>query len=58
MELIAEHLGFPADVAVPTDGNRNYFKKAWFHIAKLLRASPPPRALPAVADVEPPPEAG
>ncbi len=37
MESIAARLGFPAEVARPTENNKNYVRKALFHIVMLLR---------------------
>jgi hypothetical protein len=45
MERIAARLGFAAEDAVPTENNKNYVKKALFHIVKLLRLSPASREL-------------
>ena len=50
MEGIAARLGFPPEDAVPTDNNRNYFKKALFHIVKLMRLSSAPRRTAALPD--------
>jgi hypothetical protein len=45
MERIAALLGFPAKAAVPTENNKNYAKKALFHIVQLLRLTPAPREM-------------
>jgi hypothetical protein len=45
MERIAAQLGFAAEDAVPTENNKNYYKKALFHIVKLLRLTPASREL-------------
>jgi hypothetical protein len=45
MERIAARLGFAAEDAVPTENNKNYFKKALFHMVKLLRLTPALREL-------------
>jgi hypothetical protein len=50
MEGIAARLGFAAEDAVPTENNKNYFKKALFHIAMLLRLTPAPRAIAPLSD--------
>jgi hypothetical protein len=47
MEPIAQHLGYSSEVACPTENNKNYFKKAWFHILMLMRRSPLPRDIVA-----------
>lgn len=52
MEALAAKLGFAAEDAVPTENNKNYMKKALFHIAMLLRLREAPRELPAVAKAE------
>jgi hypothetical protein len=39
MEVIATKLGFDPASARPVENNKNYFKKAWFHILMLLRMS-------------------
>lgn len=36
MEEIAERLGFDKSCAQPTENNKNYFKKALFHLIQLL----------------------
>lgn len=36
MEEIAERLGFDQSCATPTENNKNYFKKALFHLVQLL----------------------
>ena len=45
MVRIAALLGFPAEDAVPTENNKNYAKKALFHIVQLLRLTPAPREM-------------
>jgi hypothetical protein len=50
MELIAARLGFPAEDAVPTENNKNYFKKALFHLVKLLRLMPAARETAALSE--------
>jgi hypothetical protein len=50
MERIAARLGFPAEDAVPTENNKNYFKKALFHLVKLLRMTPAPRKTAALPE--------
>jgi hypothetical protein len=45
MEEIARRLGFPAEVARPVENNKNYFKKALFHILMLLRLAPVSRQI-------------
>lgn len=54
MEGIARRLGFAADDARPTENNKNYLKKAWFHILMLLRGEAAPKQIAAVAEVERP----
>jgi hypothetical protein len=51
MEGIAQRLGYPPSCATPTESNKNYFRKAWFHILQLLSSpqarleAPPPSTL-------------
>ena len=45
MERLAERLGFSAEDAVPTENNKNYVKKAWVHVVKLLRMRPAQRQI-------------
>jgi hypothetical protein len=52
MERIAARLGFPAEDAVPTENNKNYFKKALFHLVKLLRRTPAPRKTAALPEAD------
>lgn len=52
MESIARRLGYPVEVSHPTENNKNYFKKALFHVLMLLRMGPAPRAIAPVADGE------
>jgi hypothetical protein len=57
MEVIARALGYPAEVAKPNESNKNYARKALFHITKLMRGSPSSEALPPTPEllVEPAP---
>jgi hypothetical protein len=57
MEGIAHRLGFEADEAKPTDNNKNYFKKAWFHILMLLRGEAASKQIAGAPDVGPTPSA-
>jgi len=43
MEVIASKLGFDRAAARPVENNKNYAKKAWFHILMLLRQGSAPR---------------
>ena len=52
MEGIAAQLGFPSEVAVPTENNKNYFKKAVFHTSKLLRLNRRSRAVASLLEAE------
>jgi len=56
MERIAARLGFSAEDAAPTENNKNYVKKALFHIVKLVRMSPAPREIASVPAAESPSE--
>jgi len=57
MEGLARRLGFDAEDAMPTENNKNYFKKAWFHILMLLRGQSLPKEIAGMPDVESPPSA-
>jgi len=50
MDRIAARLGFATEDAVPTEGNKNYVKKALFHIGQLLRLAPARRALDSLPE--------
>jgi hypothetical protein len=54
METIAKRLDYPADVSHPTENNKNYFRKALFHVLMLLRTGPAARAIAPVTEREAP----